>query len=53
MADINTSNVQHSVIENGRFQNPWPSWSTPKFRDLLSFIFMDKDKSTIPTQQVN
>lgn len=52
MADIDTTNVQQSVCENGRFQNPWPTWSTPKFRDLFRFIVIDEDKSQIPTQEV-
>lgn len=53
MADIDTNDgLQKSVCENGRFQNPWPTWSTPKFRDLLRFIFTDKDKSQIPSQEV-
>lgn len=52
MADINTNNVQHSVSENGRFKNPWPNWCNPKFRDVLRFVFWDKNKSKIPTQEV-
>lgn len=52
MADIDATNVQQSVCKNGRFQNPWPTWSTPKFRDLFHFMFTDEDKSEIPTQEV-
>lgn len=53
MSDINTDNVQHSVCKNGIFQNPWPTWSAPKFLDLIHFVTWDKDKSKIPSQQVN
>ncbi|KAG4077917.1 hypothetical protein HA402_013851 [Bradysia odoriphaga] len=51
MADVDLNNVQKSVFEKGRFQNPWPTWSTPKFLDLLRFIFTDEDKSSIPQPQ--
>lgn len=52
MADNKLGNVQHSIKENGRFQNPWSTWSPPTVRNLLRFLFGDADKSSIPKPEV-
>lgn len=52
MAHTNDNPVQQSVCENGRFQNPWPTWFKPSFRNLFRFMFTDEDKSEIPSQEV-
>lgn len=52
MADININKIQHSVCENGRFQNPWPTWCRPSAQNLFRFVFMDTDKSGVPSQEV-
>ncbi|KAJ6639369.1 N-acyl-phosphatidylethanolamine-hydrolyzing phospholipase D [Pseudolycoriella hygida] len=51
MAHHNINVVQQSVREKGRFLNPWPTWKTPKFRDSLHFLFVDENKSNIPSKE--
>lgn len=40
------------ILSNGRYRNPWDSWTDPKLRKLFSFMFM-KSNANIPTKEVS
>ncbi|XP_054711170.1 uncharacterized protein LOC129220766 [Uloborus diversus] len=43
-------NMQSSLCINGRFQNPWPTWSPPTLTNILKFG-ISKDNSKVPPKQ--
>lgn len=43
--------LQRSVFENGRFQNPWPTWRPPSITNIFKFG-LSQDNSKVPSKQV-
>lgn len=40
--------------KDGRFVNPWPTWKSPSFPNILKWILTEKDNSKVPcSKQVN
>uniref|UniRef100_UPI00398F19DA N-acyl-phosphatidylethanolamine-hydrolyzing phospholipase D isoform X2 n=1 Tax=Pristiophorus japonicus TaxID=55135 RepID=UPI00398F19DA len=37
--------------KDGRFVNPWPTWSAPAFTSVLKFAVMEKDHTNIPSSK--
>uniref|UniRef100_F6PVG1 N-acyl-phosphatidylethanolamine-hydrolyzing phospholipase D n=1 Tax=Xenopus tropicalis TaxID=8364 RepID=F6PVG1_XENTR len=37
--------------KNGRFVNPWPTWKTPSFWNILKWAFTEKDNSSVPSSR--
>ncbi|XP_062928911.1 N-acyl-phosphatidylethanolamine-hydrolyzing phospholipase D isoform X2 [Mobula hypostoma] len=37
--------------KDGRFINPWPTWSAPAFSNVLKFVVMEKDHTNIPSSK--
>lgn len=42
--------LQRSVFENGRFQNPWPTWRPPSITNIFKFG-LSQDNSKVPSKQ--
>lgn len=42
--------LQRSVSENGRFQNPWPTWRPPSITNIFKFG-LSRDNSNVPSKQ--
>jgi hypothetical protein len=51
MANVNTNtDLPKSNKINGRFINPWPTWKTPTFYNLIRFL-MERNHSSIPSKE--
>jgi N-acyl-phosphatidylethanolamine-hydrolysing phospholipase D len=51
MANMNTNtDLPKSKKINGRFINPWPTWKTPTFYNLIKFL-VEPNNSSIPSKE--
>ncbi|XP_077545942.1 N-acyl-phosphatidylethanolamine-hydrolyzing phospholipase D-like isoform X1 [Haemaphysalis longicornis] len=44
------ADLQRSVCQNGRFQNPWPTWRPPTVTNIFKFG-LSRDNSNVPPKQ--
>ena len=44
--------LSKAILSNGRFANPWDTWTPLRFANILKFGFT-KDKSNIPSKEVS
>jgi len=41
---------QKSVLVDGRFTNPWPTWKWPTYFNMVKFL-LEKSNSNIPSKE--
>ena len=47
------SELSRPIIENGRFKNPWKSFSRIKLTHLFKAFFWSRDESCVPRKEVS
>ena len=41
-------NLSRPVRKDGRFSNPWNTWTPPKFSNVLKWVLFEKNRSNVP-----